>query len=61
MWGKFKESVVCVDVMSAAAVQQFFNMNKLEAHFGRATAESLKITMRSAVGNLISFLLREGQ
>jgi hypothetical protein len=37
------------------------NMNKLEAHFRRATAGSLKITIRSAVGNLISFLLREGQ
>jgi hypothetical protein len=42
--------------MSAAAVQQFFNMTKLEAHFRRATAESFKITISSVVGKLISFL-----
>jgi hypothetical protein len=56
MWGKFKERVASVDVMSAAAVQQFFNMNKLEAHFRRATAGSFKITISSVVGKLISFL-----
>jgi hypothetical protein len=44
----------CADVMSAAAVQQFFNMNKLEAHFRRTTAGSVKIKVSSAVGKLIS-------
>jgi hypothetical protein len=29
MWGKFKDRVAAAGVMSAAAVQQFFNMNKL--------------------------------
>jgi hypothetical protein len=38
MWGKFKARVAPADVMSAAAVPQFFNMNKLDAHFRRATA-----------------------
>jgi hypothetical protein len=56
MWGKFKERVASADVMSAAAVQQFLNMNKLEAHFRRATAGSFKITISSPVGKLISFL-----
>jgi hypothetical protein len=54
MWGKFKERVASADVMSAAAVQQVFNMNKLEAR--RVTAGSLKTTISSAVGKLISFL-----
>jgi hypothetical protein len=56
MWGKFKERVASADVMSAAAVQQFFNMNKLETHFRRATAGSFKITISSVVEKLISFL-----
>jgi hypothetical protein len=56
MWGKFKARVATADVMSAAAVQQFFNMNKLEAHFRRTTARSVKIKISSAVGKLISSL-----
>jgi hypothetical protein len=56
MWGKFKEGVASAYVMSAAAVRQFFNMNKLEAHFRRAPAGSFKITVSSAVGKLILFL-----
>jgi hypothetical protein len=53
MWGKLKARVVVADVMSTAAVQQFFNMNKLEAHFRRATAGSVKIRV---VRKLISSL-----
>jgi hypothetical protein len=56
MWGKVKERVAPADVMSAAAVQQFFNMIKLETHFRRTTAGSVKITISSAVGKLISIL-----
>jgi hypothetical protein len=54
MSGKFKARMAAADVMSAAAVQLFVNLNKLEAHFRRATAGSFKITKRSAVGKLIS-------
>jgi hypothetical protein len=43
-WGKLKERVVAADVMCAAAVQQFFYRNKLEAQFRRATPGSVKIT-----------------
>jgi hypothetical protein len=48
--------MVAVDVMSAAAVQQFFNMNKLEAHLRRATVGSVNITISSVVGKLTSSL-----
>jgi hypothetical protein len=37
MWGRFKVRVAAADVMSAAAVQQFFKENKMDAHFRRAT------------------------
>jgi hypothetical protein len=53
MWGKLKARVVVADVMSAAAVQQFFNMNKLEAHFCHATPGSVKSRV---LGKLISSL-----
>jgi hypothetical protein len=56
MLGKFKDRMASADFMSAAAVKQFFNMNKLEAHFRRVTAGSFKITICSAVGKLIWFL-----
>jgi hypothetical protein len=54
MSGKFKARMAAADVMSAAAVQLFVNLNKLEAHFRRATAGIFKITIRSAEGKLIS-------
>jgi hypothetical protein len=54
MRGKLKTIVVAADVMSAAAVQQFFNMNKLEAHLRCATVGSVKITIGSVMGKLIS-------
>jgi hypothetical protein len=53
MWGNFKEGMVSADVISAAVVRQLFNMNKLEAHFRRASAGSFKITVSTAVGKLI--------
>jgi hypothetical protein len=56
MWGKLKARVVAAVVMSAAAVQQFLNLNKLEAHLRRATAGSAKMTISSVVGKLISSL-----
>jgi hypothetical protein len=56
MWGKLKERLVAADVMSAAAVQQFFTMNKLEAHSRRATPGSVKTTLSSVVWKLISSL-----
>jgi hypothetical protein len=56
MWGKFKARVAAAGVMSAAAVQQFFNMNKLDVHFRRATAGNAKRTISSAMGQLISSL-----
>jgi carbohydrate-selective porin OprB len=52
----FKARVAAGDVTSAAAVQQFFIENKLDAHFGRTTAGSVMRTIRSAVGTLISSL-----
>jgi hypothetical protein len=56
MWGKLRTRVVAADVRSAAAVQQFFNKNKLVAQLGRATAGNVKITISCAVGKLISSL-----
>jgi hypothetical protein len=56
MWSELKTIVVAADVMSAAAVLQFFYMKKLEAYLRRATAGSIKVTMCSVVGKLLSSL-----
>jgi hypothetical protein len=56
MWTKFKEIVAFADVISAAAVQRFFNMNKLEAHFRGDTAGSFKVAINSAEKKFFSFL-----
>jgi hypothetical protein len=56
MWGKPMTRVVAAEVMSAAVVQQFYNMSKLEAHLRRVTAGRVKITISSLAGKLISSL-----
>jgi hypothetical protein len=61
MWSKFKESVDSAGVISAATVQQFFNINKLEAHFPTRHRWKFQDNNKQCRGEANFVSIREGQ